>query len=72
MWPVLRPRTGRCLIDQRRIWHCKREEGPEGSLNAEAGQPRVDGRAGELVLVLYAELLSEGESCDPARDGSGW
>ena len=47
----------RGLINQCRIWHCPREEGRrEGSLNAEARQPRVDGRVGELVLVLDAEF----------------
>ena len=47
---------GSRLIDQCRIWHCQREDGRVGSLNAEARQPRVDGRAGDLSLVLDAEF----------------
>ena len=41
-----------------------RQEDREGSLNVEARQPRVDGRVGQLVLVLDAECSSEGKSCE--------
>ena len=60
------------FIDQRRNWqHSQREEGREGSLNAEARQPRLDGRIGEPILVLDAEFERGRILREAGRDGRG-